>query len=104
MAVLVTRSRTSCRECRLASPRIGGHEHHESSRACDVHAPAFRGMFHQRNCADPWHRTQFRQATHIPGGSEDPACARASLEWQVNHLSDDELVLHYYGEEIGRGG
>src|SRR6185295_13887069 len=56
-------------------------------------------MFDRRNRADGRHRQQLRQTTHLPSGPEDPPGARDSQERPVSHLSDDELVLHYYGED-----
>src|SRR6185295_18410875 len=76
-----------------------GHEYDEPSRAGDVCAPAFRGLLDRRHRTDRRHRSQLRQATHLPSGPKDSRGARGSQERPVSHLSDDDLVLRYYGED-----
>src|SRR5262245_18673978 len=95
----LARSRTPGRQFRLPPPRKGGHGGDEPARARDVRLAAFRRTVDRRNRPDRGHRQQCRQAAHIPCGPKAAPRAQASLERSVRHLNDDDLVLHFYGED-----
>src|SRR5215831_53962 len=95
----LARSRTPSRQRRLPPPRKGGHGGDEPARARDVRLAAFRRTVDRRNRPDRGHRQQRRQAAHIPCGPKAAPRTQASLERSVSHLNDDDLVLHYYGED-----
>ena len=94
-----SRSRTPGRERGLAPAGGGGDGRDEPARARDVRAAALRRTIDRRNRRGGRHREQRGQAAHLPRRAEAAPGARRAGGQPVNHLTDDELVLHYYDED-----
>src|SRR5579883_1609336 len=89
-------------EQRSARARGGGDAGAEPGRAHRVRAAAFRGHVHRGG--EPRARLQAGrgQAQRVPRGAKATAGARAANGGSaMNHLSEEQLILHYYGEGAG---
>ena len=80
-------------------PAPGGARRAVAARAHGLRAPPLRGRADRGDRALPRRRRQRRQTDRLPRRAQAARGARAPEgEPPMNHPTEDELVLHYYGE------